>query len=110
MRSSSILMKLMLGSQNTCVKHALKQLIVGFEPASQSFESVIVEFIGPYASVAKQKSLRVVLRFANEIPDDICVDWQIYHEILFHLMQNAVKFSKSEGEIRITVSYSPIIS
>ena len=52
--------------------------------------------------------LKIRLLIANEIPDEICADWSIYGEILFHVMQNAVKFSRKDGTITIVLSYYPV--
>ena len=43
----------------------------------------------------------------NTIPDEIYSDWQIYTEILFHVIQNAFKFTNKDGEIKISVVYCP---
>ena len=57
---------------------------------------------------ARKKELNIELIVANEIPLEICTDWQIYSEVLFHLMQNAFKFSHKGGKVKITVSYHPL--
>ena len=44
----------------------------------------------------------------NDFPKTACMDWTIYCEILFHIMQNAIKFSRRESFIRLTISYHPI--
>lgn len=41
------------------------------------------------------------------MPRELYSDWQVYKEILFHIMQNSFKFSKDKGEIKITVVYCP---
>jgi len=61
-----------------------------------------------YQIHAKKLGLRIELVLANEIPKDLCLEWNIYTEILFHLMQNAVKFSDKGGLIRLTLSYHPV--
>ena len=52
-----------------------------------------------------KEELTIELIVANKIPNDIFTDWQIYSEVLFHLMQNAVKFSQKGGHIKLTVSF-----
>ena len=44
----------------------------------------------------------------NDLPSAIYCDWKIYLEILFHIVQNAIKFSKASSEIRISVLYYAI--
>jgi hypothetical protein len=39
------------------------------------------------------------------IPIKQCTDWKIYEEIIYHLMQNAVKFNLIKGCILIEVSF-----
>ena len=50
--------------------------------------------------------MRLLLK--NQIPSDLNCDWQVYSQILFHLIQNAVKFSSDGGEIKINVAYCPL--
>ena len=38
----------------------------------------------------------------------MCFDMKIYEEIIFHLMQNAIKFNKKEGCIIIDLSYQEL--
>ena len=38
----------------------------------------------------------------------MCTDWKIYEEIIFHLIQNAIKFNKFGGSIVIDLSYQEI--
>ena len=33
----------------------------------------------------------------NIIPRWVSTDWDRYHEILFHLFQNAIKFNRQDG-------------
>ena len=35
----------------------------------------------------------------------ICTDYKLYESILFHIVQNAIKFAKSHTEIKINVEY-----
>ena len=50
----------------------------------------------------------VDLEITNKIPKETCTDWIIYTQILFHLIQNAFKFTQQGGRIKIRVSYHPI--
>ena len=38
-----------------------------------------------------------------DIKDHICTDWEIYQCTLFHLMQNAIKFSKTGKKIKLEI-------
>jgi len=42
---------------------------------------------------------------ANLIPHWVCSDWTLYRQILFHLIQNAIKFNSEGGSIKIVASY-----
>ena len=44
----------------------------------------------------------------NELPEELYSDWTVYSQILFHIIQNAFKFSNPETEIKIFVSYCPL--
>ncbi len=43
-----------------------------------------------------------------KIPIDMHTDWKIYEEILFHLIQNSVKFNKFRGSILFDFSYEEL--
>jgi len=32
-----------------------------------------------------------------------CLDWRVYKSILYHIMQNAIKFSNNQGKIAIEI-------
>ena len=63
------------------------------------------DFIQPFKPEIERKKLQVALKIKNEISNGACTDWTIYKEILYHLMQNAIKFSTSNTEIKVTVAY-----
>ena len=84
------------------------ELSLRLVPVKKSLVDFIVDQLKPYKIQAKKAMLRIELDVANEIPAGICVDWVVYSEILFHIMQNAVKFSNQSGTIRITTSYHPV--
>jgi signal transduction histidine kinase len=41
------------------------------------------------------------------IKDNLCTDYKIYESIFYHLMQNAIKYSPTEGIIKIEFSFKP---
>ena len=41
----------------------------------------------------------------NDIPNHMGSDWKIFEYILFHLVQNAIKFNKLGGSISFDMSY-----
>ena len=62
----------------------------------------------PYKILATRDNKKLSLELTNAIPDDICVDWTLYSEILFHLVQNALKFTQKGGKLTLRVSHYPI--
>ena len=42
-------------------------------------------------------------------PQAICTDFKIYKDILFHLVSNAIKFSKNGQKIKIIVKHKKFI-
>ena len=55
--------------------------------------SFIGEFLKPYQIQADKNQITFELEIINEIPREACTDWVLYAEILFHLIQNAFKFT-----------------
>ena len=39
------------------------------------------------------------------MPSWACTDWKLYEQILYHLVQNSVKFNQENGSIKIILSY-----
>lgn len=62
----------------------------------------------PFEIQAFEKNLEVKIALINEIPEGMCFDLKIYEEIIFHLMQNAIKFNKTGGCIIIDMSYQEL--
>jgi len=46
----------------------------------------------------RQIKLRLKIKTGNV---NVCTNWRVYRSILFHLVQNAVKFNKTGGKITI---------
>jgi len=109
MRASSTFMRLMLCSQMSSAKHQMKQLTIQFAPLEQTLDDFLREFVQPYVSQANQKNLKLTLKVANEFPSNMMTDWQVYSEILFHILANAFKFGKAGTQIHIRVVYCPLV-
>ena len=62
----------------------------------------------PYLQPVIQGNLTVTLKLMNDLPEVLNCDWKIYQEILFHIIQNAIKFSNADSEIKISVLYCPL--
>ena len=103
--SSAQVMQLMLQSQMSHTRINTNQLICSFEPLSQSMSEMLIDFLPPFFHSLEQKKIQVEVAEANLIPQWACSDWNLYKQILFHVLQNAIKFNKENGEIRIVVSF-----
>jgi len=66
---------------------------------------MILNFLPPVYHSLKQKNLTVEVVEGNLIPSWACTDWSTYKEILFHILQNAIKFNCENGKIKILVSF-----
>ena len=84
--------------------------MLNFDNLDLPLEEFILDFMKPYQQQVKQKNLKVTLKLTNDMPNELYCDWQIYSEILFHIIQNAFKFSNSEKEIKIFVTYCPLVN
>ena len=98
----------MLNSSLT--NHHLNQetLKVNFKPMMRKISERLLEFLKPFEIQAFEKNLEVKIALINEIPEGMCFDLKIYEEIIFHLMQNAIKFNKTGGCIIIDLNYQEL--
>jgi len=39
------------------------------------------------------------------ILENLCTDYKIYESIFYHLIQNAIKYSPTEGKIKVECSF-----
>ena len=81
---------------------------MSFEKLEKTIPDMLQEFMKPYLQPIIQSNLRVSLKVLNDLPETINCDWKLYQEILFHIIQNAVKFSNPGSEIVISVLYCPL--
>ena len=84
--------------------------MLNFDTLGSPLEEFILDFMKPYQQQVVQKNLRVTLKLMNDIPYGLHCDWNIYSEILFHIIQNSFKFSDLNTEIKIFVTYCPLLS
>ena len=101
-------MQKMFCSQLSCVKLCARQLMLQIEVLPGKIEQLILDFIKPWSQQSQLGEISIELLIGNEIPSKICADWDIYEQILFHIIQNAFKFSKKGGTIKLTLSYHPV--
>ena len=95
----------MIRSQMSHTKLNMKQLVCNFEMLHQQMTEYTLDFLKPFFHSLQQKGLKVQIIEANMIPNWISTDWNLYKEILFHLLQNAIKFNNDHGSIKIIMSF-----
>lgn len=68
---------------------------------------MVLDFFKPFYHLLQAKQLKgeVAVVANKSIPPGVCADWNIYQNILFQLVQNAIKFNNSAGSIRIILSF-----
>ena len=87
------------------IKHRVSQLDLKFTRLSTPFEQMLDDFLESYREPVKSQHLKVTMHTLNDIPEYLCAEWTCYIDILYHLVQNAVKFSKPGGHIKIILAY-----
>lgn len=65
----------------------------------------MIDFLAPFFQSIKYKNLKLEVMEVNKIPKWARVDWKVYKEILFHILQNAIKFNVDYGSINILLSF-----
>ena len=63
------------------------------------------KFMSHFEITKSTKNLVIEISDVNQVPEDMCTDWKVYEEILFHLVTNAIKFNKNNGSLSIGLSY-----
>ena len=79
-----------------------KKLDLNFNVIIKDPEIYIKEVIEPFNQLIKRKELKITVQ--NDIESkntEMVSDWKIYQLILFHFIQNAVKYNQSQGQIFI---------
>ena len=96
----------LITSQMTHTKINMNQLMIQFEcMPKNTLTEVVQSVIEPFRSQISSRGIKVVISEANQIPDWLHLDWQIYKEIMFHVVQNAVKFNSMDGSLQIILSF-----
>jgi len=62
----------------------------------------------PFEVQSAEKNLMIQVSEISHIPKDMFADWKLYEEILFHLVQNSIKFNRPGGSILIDISFYPV--
>lgn len=76
------------------------------------FQQYITEFMKPFQIKLKFRSIKIVLdiKFGpSAITSDLCTDWKMYESVFYHLMQNAIKYSPTNSEIKVTIELKPLL-
>ena len=74
--------------------------------ASKTFKEFLTEFLRCFEVNIRDKKL--ALDIEDQIldnPQAICTDFKIYKDILFHIVSNAIKFSKQGQKIKILLRH-----
>ena len=103
--SSAQIMQHMIMSQMSQTKLNTKMLVMKFTPQVKPVADIVLEFLKPFNYQFLDKALKVDVIEANPIPSWACTDWKLYEQILYHLVQNSVKFNQENGSIKIILSY-----
>lgn len=103
--SSAQTLNLMITSQMSHTKLNMNQLVPKYSPLQNTIAAMVMSFLKPFYHSLSQASLKIEVTEANLIPNWVQTDWDVYMETLFHLVQNAIKFSRPSGLIRIIVSF-----
>ena len=70
------------------------------------FKEFITEFLSCFEVNIKDKKLEIEIEDQILVnPQAICTDFKIYKSILFHIVSNAVKFSKQGQKIKILLRH-----
>ena len=103
--SSAQILMLTITSQISHIKLIMDQLVCNFTPLQEPLKDLLLNFFPPFYHPLKFKNILVEVVEGNAIPEWVCTDWILYKEILYHILQNAIKFNKQNGSIRIVVSF-----
>jgi len=103
--SSATVLSNMLLSQISLTKLDMKLLVSEFTSLKQPLSQMIHEFLKPFYLKITSQNINVEVIECNEIPDWACTDWNLYSQILFHILANAFKFSSSNGQVQLYLSF-----
>lgn len=98
-------MRHMITSQMSLTKLNMKMLMVKFDKLQHPVTNLVLDLIKPFQQMLEEKRLEVSVVEINKIPSWANTDWDIFSQILFHLVQNAIKFNIAGGSIKIMLSF-----
>lgn len=84
--SSAQMMQYMILSQMSLMKLNMKMLMVTFEKPPKPVTDMVIEFMEPFYHLLKTKRLTTEVIEINEIPSWANTDWNLFKEILFHIV------------------------
>ena len=79
---------------------------INYDDCSRSeLANMIHEVVEPFQLVLKERELGFQLTEQSSVPAAFMIENKLYKEILYNLIQNAVKFNKNKGSIMASVRY-----
>ena len=101
-------MHLMTQSQLDHYQIEAKSLKLNATPlTSPTFKEFLINFLRCFEVNIKEKKLEIVIEdLISDNPQAICTDFKIYKDILFHVVSNAIKFSKRGQKIKIILRHN----
>ena len=75
------------------------------ECSRPELQEIIKDVLKPFHMVIKERNLQCQVNGQTSIPVQFFIEKKIYSEILYNLVQNAVKFNKPNGSIITTVRF-----
>ena len=72
-----------------------------------TFKDFLIEFLRCFEFNINEKKLEIVIEDQiSDNPQAICTDFKIYKDILYHVVSNAIKFSKQGKKIKILIRHN----
>ena len=68
----------------------------------------IAEFLLPFRKMIADRQIQLKLKVLPGMNEStrFCLAWRVYKSILYHIVYNAIKFSKNQGKIGIQITYA----
>ena len=63
----------------------------------------IMKVLWPFEHQIEKRKINVSILFKTTIPFAVKSDWTLYELIIFNMVQNAVKYNHTDGEIAILI-------
>lgn len=80
------------------------------------FSDFILELLEPFQETLKLKNISITISDRTvdtdtnefiEVKKSLCLDYRLYEQIFYHLIQNAIKFSANNTNITVEVNVFP---